>query len=423
MIFKVKRDIIRSMKYRTRALEEKVALYSSHFPILVLTGARQVGKTTLIQHLFAESHTTIVFDPLIDVGNARSEPELFFKNNPGPLILDEIQYAPQLVPVLKRLVDKDHTPGTYILSGSQQWGILNSISESLAGRAVIINLMSFNLDEISSLPPRTRWLEHVLREGRVESLPEAVDPLQDPLLTYLYKGQLPGVQELPLEVVPAFLDSYVQTYIERDVRLMADISDLALFAQFFRLCGTLSAQEINYSQLGRDIGLTPQTTKRWLEILKQSFQWIELPPYSGNVLKRISGKNKGYFTDTGLLCHSLFLSTPSALPSHPRWGSAVETLVVMEILKIISTIQTPVGIYHWRSHGGGEVDMLLEQNGVYIPIEVKSTARPSKKDTRGIRAFRETYPHLTIGDGIIVHLGDESGYLTDTDIAVPFTSL
>lgn len=364
-----------------------------------------------------------MFDPLTDVGNARSEPELFFKNNPGPLFLDEIQYAPQLVPVLKRLVDKDRTPGRYILSGSHQWGILNSISESLAGRAVVINLMSFNLDEILDNPPRTRWLEHVIHTGKVESLPECDYQLQEPLLTCLYRGQLPGVQELPLEVVPAFLDSYVQTYIERDVRIMADISDLALFVRFFRLCGTLSAQEINYSKLGRDIGITPQTARRWLDILKQSFQWIELPPYSGNVLKRVSGKNKGYFADTGLLCHSLFLSTPSALPSHPRWGSTVETMVVMEILKIVSAMQSPIGIYHWRSHGGAEVDLLLEQNGVFIPIEVKATARPKKKDTLGIRAFRDTYPSLSIGDGIIIHLGDESGYLTDTEIAVPFTAL
>ena len=411
------------MIYRNRFITSKIQKYLQYFPVVVLTGARQVGKSTLLEHLLGKTHKIIVFDPVMDIENARNEPELFFQNHPGPLVLDEIQYAPELIPVIKRLADKEKIPGKYVLTGSQQWGVLKTISESLAGRAVLLNLMGYNVPESASSSVKTRWIEEVILTGRITELPKKKFILPTALPEHLYRGQLPGIQELPIEVVPGYLDSYIRTYVERDVRLMAEISDLHMFGRFFRLCGALSAQEINYNQLGRDIGVTPQTAKRWIDILRMTFQWIELPAYSGNTIKRVSSKPKGYFPDTGLLCNSLFLSTPDALPSHPQWGSLIETFVVMDIIKTLTTLQSGVGMYHWRSHGGAEVDLILEQNGVFIPIEVKSTTRPSKKDTLGIQAFRETYPHLNIGDGIVVHLGTDNYKLSEKVTAIVYSDL
>ncbi len=410
------------MKYRYRLLTKKLENYMNYFPVVVITGARQVGKSTLLSHLLSETYDTIVFDPVLDIENARSEPELFFQNHPGPLVLDEIQYAPELIPVIKRLVDKDRSPGAYILTGSQQWGVLRSISESLAGRAVLLNLMGYQLPEIVDEHVENRWLEKLLIHGELE-VPHKQFDLIYPLKEHLFRGQLPGVQDIPLGVVPGYLDSYIRTYIERDVRLMAEISDLQLFGRFYRLCGALSAQEINFNQLGRDIGVTPQTAKRWLDILRMTFQWIEIPAYSGNTIKRISGKPKGYFSDTGLLCNSLFISTPDALPSHPQWGSLIESFIALDILKTLSIMSSGTGVYHWRSHGGAEVDLILEQNGVFFPIEIKSTTRPSKKDTLGIRSFMNSYPNLRVGEGMVIHLGESNFKLTDTVTAISYRFL
>ena len=204
---------------------------------------------------------------------------------------------------------------------------------------------------------------------------------------------------------------------------MAEVSDLQLFGRFFRLCGALSAQEVNYNQVGRDIGVTPQTAKRQLDILRLTFQWIEVPPYSGNTVKRISGKPKGYLSDTGLLCGSLFLSSPEAVPSHPRWGSIVETFIVLDILKTLSHLNTEPGVYHWRSHGGAEVDLILEQNGTLFPIEVKSTYRPTKKDALGIKSFRDTYKNVRTGEGIVIHLGPDNFRIAEGVTAISYTCL
>ncbi len=411
------------MEYQYRFISEKLLRYIDHFPVLVLTGARQVGKSTLLKKLLGDRYEIVVFDPVSDVENARSEPEIFFKNHTGPLILDEIQYAPELIPVIKRLVDENHQPGKFILTGSQQWGMMNNISESLAGRAVLLTLMGFHLSECAGESQGKRWPERLIDGEIKELLLSSSLHLPYSLSEHIYRGQMPAIQKLPLDMIPAYLNSYLATYIERDVRLMAEISDYQQFGRFFRLCGALSSQEVNYSQLGRDIGMAAQTSRRWLDILKATFQWVEIPAYSGNTLKRISGKPKGFMTDTGMLAQSLYISTPQALVSHPSWGSIVETLVVTDILKTFTTMSSPPAVYHWRSHNGAEVDLLLEQDGKFFPIEIKSTSRPGKKDLRGIRAFRDTYQNLNIQPGVVIHLGDKNLRLSDDALGLSYFTL
>ncbi len=408
------------MIYKKRLYQERLQRMAGQFPILVLSGARQVGKSTLLQHAFPEWER-VVFDPVVDIGNARAEPELFLSNHPPPLILDEIQYAPELVPVIKRRVDESKKPGQYILTGSQQWSVIRSASESLAGRAAFMDMEGFCLSELSEAPTSEHWLKRYLDapEAFIQAPPRRL-PLERTLSELLWRGFLPEADAVDQEWLGDFHRSYLRTYVERDVRLMADIADWQQFGRFNRLLAALSAQEINYSQLGREIGVTPQTAQRWLAILNATFQWFEVPAYHGNTVKRISEKPKGYFSDTGLACNLQMLSAPAALEGHPMAGAFFETAVAGEIRKLRRTISTPPNMYHWRSHGGAEVDLLLERDGRFFPLEIKLTARPTRAQTRGIQAFRNTYPHLNIAPGLVVCPCEAPLLLNEQDLAIPW---
>ncbi len=391
--------------YKPRSLSGRVDRLVGHFPVVVVSGARQVGKSTLLRHLFP-ARDMVVFDPVKDVGGARQDPDLFLDNHPAPVILDEIQYAPELVPAIKRRVDRDRRPGSYILTGSQQWSVLRSVSESLAGRAVFATLEGFSLAEIAGAAGGASWL------GRWLAGPDEVvahPPVQRvggrTLNEQLWRGWLPEADRLPIDLLPDFHAAYLRTYLERDVRLLAEVADWQQFGRFIQLLAAMNACEVNHSQLGRDIGVTPQTARRWLALLQATFQWWEVPAYSGNALKRISGKPKGYLADTGLACHLLQLSSPSSLGGHPQTGALFESAVLAEIRKLSALEATPPALYHWRSHGGAEVDLLLERDGRFHPVEIKLTTSPARKDARGIEAFRKTYPGLNIAPGLVITPG------------------
>jgi hypothetical protein len=198
------------------------------------------------------------------------------------------------------------------------------------------------------------------------------------------------------------------------------VDDWQQFGRFVQLVSVLSAQEINLSQLGRDIGVTPQTSKRWLDVLKATFQWHEVPAHHGNTVKRISGKPKGYFSDTGFACHLNRLSSPRALEGHPLTGALFETAVVAEIRKLMTPLSRKAHLYHWRAHSGSEVDILLERDGVLYPIEVKLNSRPSRKHAAGIRSLRACYPRQSIAPGLVVAPVDAVEQLTDQDYAIPW---
>ena len=180
---------------------------------------------------------------------------------------------------------------------------------------------------------------------------------------------------------------------------MAEVSDLQLFGRFLQLVSALTAQEINFSRLGRELGLTPQTAQRWLNILKATFQWFEIPAYSGNLIKRVSSKSKGYIADTGLACLTQAISAPKAIGGHPLWGAIFETAVAAELRKQTAFLSPTPNFYHWRAHSGAEVDMVLEYNGNFYPIEVKAKTNPSRRDTTGISAFARDIRSLILPGG------------------------
>jgi len=406
--------------YLPRLITKRLLGLSAVFPAIVVSGARQVGKSTLLQHVFKNKAEFVVFDASLDIENARRDPELFLNNHRTPLVLDEIQYAPELVSAIKRSIDRDRSPGRFILTGSQQWGVLSSIAESLAGRAVFIDLEGFCLAEIIQSGSDSwiaSWMENP--EAFLQRRPARIKADRT-LFEQLWRGWLPEAQFLPLETIPDFYAAYIRTYIERDVRLLADVADVQLFGRFLRLVAALTGQEINYSRLGREIGLTPKTAHRWLGMLQATFQWFSIPAYSGNTVKRISSAPKGYIADTGLACAAQAVSSPRAIGGNPLWGALFETAVAGEIRKQCSMLSPRPNIYHWRSHGGAEVDIILERDGVYYPVEIKAASNPTRRDAGGIGAFRKTYPRLHIEKGLVIAPAGQVLPLSEHDVVMPW---
>lgn len=410
------------MNYKPRLLAEKLRRMVAQFPVVVVSGARQVGKSTLLAHVLADWES-VVFDPAMDIGNARQDPDLFLDNHPAPIILDEIQYAPTLAPSIKRRVDRSRQPGQYVLTGSQQWAVLKSASESLAGRAVFVDLEGFSLSEIAQAGTDDHWLGRYLDapERFVKSMPTRL-AMSRTLFEQLWRGFLPEADSLEPQWIGEFYRAYLRTYIERDVRLLSDVSDWQQFGRFVQLASALTAQEINYSQFGREISVTPQTAQRWLAMLRGTFQWFEVPAFHRNTIKRISSKPKGYIADTGLACSLQMISTPKGLAGHPMTGALFESAVVAEIRKLAATLATPPNLHHWRSQSKDEVDLLLERDGRVYPIEIKLTTKPSTSDTRGIAAMRRAYPKLDIAPGLIICPTDSPLRLNETDYALPWDS-
>jgi hypothetical protein len=408
------------MNYKTRLLEGKITELFRYYPVVSVLGARQTGKSTLVENLFADKMAIVVFDPVVDIENARQDPDFFLQNHPPPLFLDEIQYAPELLGALKRLVDRRKSKGLYILSGSQNLSVLRGISESLAGRVAVVQILPMSRREISGEPPGdflSRWLQG----GQLTELLEVTPPAPLPLLYQaIWRGGYPGLLDLPDHLVSGYWQSYLQTYIERDVRTVANIGSQQSFGQFIRLVAALSAQEVNHAHLGRELGVDRKTAQAWLETLQSTFMWFSIPAFSRNPVKKIAGKTKGYFADTGFICQLQKIGSGQAIGGHPLHGALFETYVVMEILKTMQSWTLSPNPYHFRSYGGAEVDLVLELDGTLYPIEIKAKSNPTRNDGRGIGAFRECFPAERIGPGLIICAVERPQKLAENLLAVPW---
>ena len=412
------------MEYFKRHLEDDLREGFSLSKAILLIGARQVGKTTLLKHLFP-SVRIITFDPVLDVMQARANPDLFLESVKTPVILDEVQYAPELFPALKRRMDEHPAKGQYLLSSSQNPLLLRQVSESLAGRVTVFELESCSVPERSGLADGRElpWLARFLENGgRWEGVEPVVPEVPVSLLETLWRGSLPEATTLPLRFVRRYAASYVQTYLERDVRIAGNVADLEGFGRFLALAAALSAQEINRSQFGREIGIAPATAEKWLGVLKATFQWRELPPWKGNAIKRLAGKPKGVFSDTGIQSNLLRISSPEALLVSPQRGAVFETFVAGEIRRQLYHFAGGVGHYHWRTAGGAEVDNLLEWNGRLYPFEAKCKDHLDAYDLRGLRALRETYGDI-VGDGAILYAGRDLYRLDAHTLAIPWCAI
>ncbi len=407
-------------RYKHRLIENRLLELFQYFPVVAVLGARQVGKSTLVENLFSGQVRTTVFDPVVDIGNARQDPDFFLQNIKPPAFFDEVQYAPELLNAIKRKVDQEKKNGMYILSGSQNLSVLREISESLAGRVAILNLWPMSYCEATETPGDNfleQWLSAPGKQGQEAGNTFNTDHL---VFDTIWKGGYPKIFELPDSLIPGYWQSYMQTYIERDVRKVANIGALQTFGRFIGLLGALTSQEINYNQLGRELGVARNTAQAWTQIAEATFQWISIPAFSRNPVKKISGKNKGYFTDTGLICNLQKISSATVIASHPLQGALFETFVVMEIVKLIQKLPIQPNLYHFRSHSGAEIDLLLELDGRLYPVEIKSKSNPSHKDIRGFKAFKECFPKENIQKGLVICAVPSPQFINKNVLAIPW---
>jgi len=410
--------------YKKRHIEQKLTQLSLYSKVMLITGARQVGKSTMLEHLFP-SVPLVTFDPFEDVLGAKKDPMLFLKNHPSPIILDEIQFVPQLLNAIKRLVDKSPAKPQYLLTGSQNLSMLKTVSESLAGRVTILQLSPMTIYEQFDHTERPSWLQRYLEDPQnlKSYIVGRVDDIN--VTTAIWRGGMPGYQDVPNELFHSRVASYLETYIARDVRATNDIESVEPFVHFVGIMAALTAQEINQDQLGREIDIAGATAKKWLALLTQSYQWRSIPAYHGNALKRIAKKHKGYFTDTGLACYLQFISTPAALLSHPLRGALFETYMANTIQALLGTLSFEPQLYHWRSNGGAEVDLVISFDNKLYPIEIKMASSLSKYDARGIQAFKETYKAsgCMVMPGIIIYAGEDCYHVEEDVLALPWNSL
>lgn len=291
----------------------------------------------------------------------------------------------------------------------------------MAGRVAIFHLDPLSPQELLGKENEEGWLPSYLKDPdtfyqKRNTLPSSFPPLVE----FLFRGTFPATVELPTSQIPRYMSSYLQTYVDRDVRTLENIQSLTEFNRFLGIIASLTAQEINASQLGREIGISPQTARRWLDLLSYTYQWFELFPYHGNTSKRISKKKKGYFKDTGFACYLQAVDSYESLARSPKLGSIFETWAVNYIIQQTANLDVPPKMYHWRTSAGAEVDLILERTGKLYPIEIKCKTHLSRADLSGLKAFRETYSKQEIMPGLIFYAGSELYKLDEHTLALPW---
>lgn len=360
--------------YLKRQIEETILKSSATFPVMLLTGPRQTGKSTLLQHLAEPGRKYVTLDNPAIRESAVSAPDLFFQRFPPPLILDEIQYAPQLFPYIKMIVDEQQVNGLFWLTGSQVFEMMRNVQESLAGRVSLLRLYGFSQAEkegrlVSPFPPERAELIKLASEVNAKS--------PDQVFQSIWRGSMPRVVTQPEMDVENYYASYVQTYLERDVRLITTIADEGQFMRFIRLIAARSAQELNMAALSRELGVDAKTCRRWLDVLETTGLVIELPGYSGNLSDRLIKRPKIYFMDTGLACYLTGWQSAEAMSQGTYSGAIFETWVVSEIMKSWRFNGLHPVIYYYRDRMQKEIDLLISRNQQLLPFEIKKSANPS----------------------------------------------
>jgi predicted AAA+ superfamily ATPase len=400
------------MVYKKRYLEAKVRAAAKIFKVVLVLGARQVGKSTLLRHLFPEMKL-FLFDSILDIHNVKTDPDLFLDLHQAPLILDEAQFAPALLSAIKRRVESTEEKGRYFLTGSQNLTVLKTVGETMTGRVGVMQMEGLSLLERQGFGDQDSWLKRYLDDPwRFIQEPSKTIGGLPPVHHVVWKGSFPQIFDIADEDVSLYFNSYIQTYVERDLRLLERVDDLNRFGAFLGLLGALSGREINYTQLGREINITPQTAKRWLFTLSALYQWRDILPLHRNSIKKISEKRKGVLTDSGVACHLLRIKSPEDLATHPSLGALFETWVINHLYQLFTACSMIPFVYHFRTHGGAEIDLVLELNGIYFPIEIKCSRNLSSYDLRSFKSLQESFPDRKIAPGLIIYAGDES-YLLD----------
>lgn len=362
------------MNYIKRNLENIVNQVTLEYPVVLVTGPRQVGKTTMLQKLMEGTNRGYVtLDDLNERNLAKTDPELFLQLHKPPILIDEVQYAPELFTYIKVDVDKNHEPGAFWLIGSQIFQLMHGVRESLAGRVAVLSLTSLSQAEISGGEMKPFTIE---MESLTERKKERKETDTRGIFARIYRGSMPAIVSGANSNSQIFYSSYLTTSIERDVKELSDAIDSLKFLRFITAVAARCGQMVNMAEIARDADINQTQTKNWLGILETLGIIFYLHPYSNHLLKRLVKTPKLYFYDTGLVCYLTKWSSAETLESGAMNGAILENYVVAEILKTYLNCGKEPYLYYYRDKDAREIDLVLEHDGVLNPIEIKKTANP-----------------------------------------------
>jgi len=399
--------------YIKRAIEKKLKYLSEHFPVVMVCGARQVGKTTLLKETTKENenvqYVTLDYPRVRQL--AKEDPELFLQQYAPPVIIDEIQYAPELLPYIKIKVDEVGDNGMYYLTGSQMFHMMKDVSESLAGRVGVLSMYSMSRSEIEgkeSVP----FNPSVVKNGSSE------DSISE-IFVKIMKGGMPRLVS-DMELLPEdYYGSYIQTYIERDIRDLINVKNENKFIKFISCVAARTSGEVNLADLAKDVEIDRKTADSWLSILVSSGIVILLSPYSGNTIKRIVKRPKLYFMDTGLACYLSRWNNARALEVSAMAGAMFENYVISEIVKGYANagIDIKSRLMYYRDNNGKEIDLIILENGKLYPIEIKKSADPGKSALKNFSVLSSMSEE--IGEGAVLCMSSMVVPLDNNNKTVP----
>jgi len=406
------------MAYIERAITSVLKSRVSLSKCLLLTGARQVGKSTIIKHVFPE-YNRADFDDRLTRLQAREEPKLFFMNNPKPLFIDEVQKEDSILEEIKLIVDNSDARGDFILSGSGKLELMKGMSESLAGRVSVMELTGLSIREIKGVNFNRHFIP---TEDYLEEREECIKPYSG-IWEIIHKGFYPELYDVEREWQD-FYSSYVATYLERDINELI-AADSLTFTKFMTSVAARTGEMLNYANIASEVGVSEPTIKNWISVLERTGIIYILQPYSASTLNRAIRTPKIYFRDTGLACYLTRWLTPDALKNSAVAGNMFETFVVSEILKTYSNEgkDYKFSIFYYRgkdkrASGENEIDLIIEENGMLYPVEIKMTGNP-KATMGGTNRVLDKIPDKKRGVGVILCLIDKKTYLRENLIALP----
>ena len=406
--------------YITRHMEKPVMELNEQYPVLLLTGPRQVGKTTMLEHLIeveGKGRKKVSLDDLTLRELAKTDPKMFFQLYQPPLLIDEVQYAPELFPYIKIMVDERHQPGDFWLTGSQLFKMMEGVQESLSGRVALLHLSPLSQSEIMKRPPEPPFsLELPLLSERQNGRQMLNTP---EVFQRIHQGGMPALVTGTYSNASIFYSSYIDTYMERDVRRLSNDIDSLKFLRFLRSVAARTSQQVNYKGIADDAEIDQTTAKNWLHVLEALGIIFLLEPYSNNVLKRTVSTPKLYFYDSGIVCYLTRWSSPETAMEGAMSGALLENYTVAEIIKTYQNAGQEPFLYYYRDKDAREIDLILERDGKLFPIEIKKMASPPKKLTKVFDLIDKS--PLQRGTGAILCMADQLGAFDQNNLIVPIS--
>lgn len=405
------------MEYIKRHMEDRILELSRSYSAILLTGPRQAGKTTMLRELAERENIGrryVTLDDFTERDMAKNDPALFLQLHTPPVLIDEVQYAPELFTYIKIHIDRNHNPGDFWMTGSQIFRLMRGVQESLAGRVALLHMSSMSQREIIGAPcvPFTTDMERLLIERA------QLRPVTTPeLFARLWRGSMPGLIGGQYSDRNIYYSSYLSTYVERDVRDISGNVDALKFNRFIIAVAARCSQLLNYKALADDADIDMPTAKNWINILETLGIIFLLHPYSNNVLKRTIKTPKVYFYDTGLVCYLTRWSSPEVAESGAMGGALLENFTVSEIMKSYQNAGLEPYLYFYRDRDTKEIDVILEGNGKLCPLEIKKTATPDKRLTRVFSVIDKS--PLRLGTGAILCMADKFSAFDSNNLIVP----